>query len=384
MDFALSSEQQALLAEIIEFAQANLNEGLAERDKAGVFPKELWLKCGQQLLQGLSIAPEYGGKGLSPLDTMLAFEALGYGCEDQGLAFAIGGQLFACTIPIWLHGSASQKEAFLPKMCQGALIATNAMTEPQGGSAAFHMESRATATKDGYLLDGYKSYCANAPVADLCLAYLPTNPEKGFFGGISAFLLKKSKHAFVVTNEMDKMGLRTCLSGQILLKNVTVTPDCLLGKEGAGALIFTQSMQWERIGLSALHLGSMKRLIEHAVAFVNNRKPGGTPLSTYQAISHQLAEMQVQLEVSRWIVYQAAWSLGKKQKVNYNASVAKLFTSEAYKHMCMQLIQIYGGAGYGMEHEASRSFRDAIASTLYSGTSEIQKHIIAKSIKLNT
>lgn len=383
MNFSLTERQQALQKEIISFAQEKLNDGIIERDKLGDFPKDLWLACGQKGIPGLAIEPTWGGQGLDSLDTILAFEALGYGCHDHGLAFAIGAQLFACNIPIWLHGSDEQKAKYLPDLCSGQLIITNAMTEEQGGSAAFSMSSQAEKMTEGYRLSGFKSYCANAPEADLCLVYLPTNPQKGFFGGISAFLLDKNLHPFQITEKVDKLGLRTCSTGKILFDQIEVDASTLIGKEGAGAIIFTQSMQWERIGLSALHLGSMKRLIERAVNHINERKPGGTPLSKHQAISHQLAEMQVQLEASRLLVYHAAWALGSNRKVNFHASVSKLFTSEAYKKMCMQLVQIYGGAGYDMEHEVSRSLRDAIASTLYSGTSEIQKNIIARSLGLN-
>lgn len=382
MDFALSPKQIALQEEIRAFAQGFLNENIAERDKAGTFPHELWLACGEKLMQGLAIAQDFGGRGLGPLDTVLAFEAFGYGCQDNGLAFAIGAQLFACNIPIWLHGSTKQKANYLPQLCSGQLIATNAMTEEQGGSAAFDMKSKAEKTNKGYRLSAFKSYCANAPVADLCLVYLPTNPEKGFFGGISAFLLDIKQHNFRLSESIDKLGLRTCSSGKILLDQLEVDASTLLGKEGAGALIFTQSMQWERIGLSALHLGSMKHLLEQAVLHVNGRGPGGIALSKHQAISHRLAEMQVHLEASKLLVYQAAWKLQQKQQVNYHAAISKLFTSEHYKHMCMELLQIYGGIGYDFDHEISRNLRDAAAATIYSGTSEIQKNIIARSLGL--
>lgn len=382
MDFSLSSAQKALQAEIITFAQSSLNKDVWTREQQGTFDHYLWKLCGEQGLLGLAISEDFGGRGLSALDTVIALEALGYGCEDNGLSFAIGAQLFACMIPIWLHGTLPQKAELLPALCAGERIATNAMTEAHGGSASFDMQSEAIKVPGGYRLTGVKSYCANAPVADICLAYFPTDAEKGFFGGISAFLLEKKKHAFGISETLQKLGLTTCKTGKITFDQLGVRNEALLGKAGAGGMIFTQSMQWERIGLSALHLGSMKRLLENAVSFAKQRTPGGIPIAKHQAISHQLAEMQAQISASKWLVYYAAWQLSHRHQVQASSSIAKLFTSETYKAMCLKLVQIYGGLGYLADHEASRSLKDAVAATLYSGTSEIQKNIIARGMGL--
>jgi alkylation response protein AidB-like acyl-CoA dehydrogenase len=378
MNFDLTSSQQTLQAEIIDFAQQHLNEDIVARDQEGRFDRNLWRACGLQKWQGMSIPKAYGGAGYSPEDTAIAFEAIGYGCEDQGLAFAIGAHLFACVIPLWLYGSEEQKKRYLPELSSGALIATHAMTEASGGSAAFQMESRALEVPSGFELKGTKTYCANAPLADICLAYFPTDPDKGFFGGISAFLLEKQTYPFQVSAPIQKMGLRSCQTGQITFDSLFVGKECLLGKEGAGGMIFTKSIEWERMGLSALHLGCMRRLIERTITFVNERAPGGISLSKHQAISHQLAEMKLQLEASKLLVYQAANRIAHAKNSNLYTAMAKLFTSEHYKAMCLKLVQIYGGLGYHAEHEASRSLRDAVAATLYSGTSEIQKNIISR------
>jgi alkylation response protein AidB-like acyl-CoA dehydrogenase len=260
------------------------------------------------------------------------------------------------------------------------------MTEPQGGSAAFDMISEALPLPDQpirkWTLKGTKSYCANAPIADLCLAYVLTDRDKGFFGGVSAFLLNKEEHGFQVVGEVIKPGLKTCMTGIVDLDGVVVSEKDLIGRPGGGAIIFTQSMNWERIGIAGLHLGTMSRLLERAVRFARERKGGGAPLARHQAVSHKLADLDVGLEACRWLIYRAASELCSNHNCNHEAARAKLFVSEHFKRMSTELMQLYAGVGYSVDHEVSRIIMEALASTIYSGTSEIQKNIVAGSLGL--
>ena len=381
-DFSPTDDQKQLQSEIVAFAREHLNQGVEEREKEQRFDRSLWEKCGEIGLPGLTIPKEYGGRGLNALSTVLAFEALGYGCEDGGLNFALGAHLLACTIPIWKHGSDHQKKTYLPLLCNGKMIAANAMTEQSAGSDVYSMVSVAVAKENAFLLTGLKSYVSNGPVADLALTYVQTDPEKGFFGGISAFILDKSIHDYSCSDRIEKLGIRTCMLGEISFDNLSVEDGYLLGQLGGGGMIFNQSMDWERTCLGAIHLGTMDRLLEKAVKFAKKRKSAGKSLSNYQAVTHPLADLKVRLESARLLNYKAAWKLDQNKNVGLEASMAKLAVSETYKSLAIQLNQLYAGQAFRDNHEAQRALKDAIAGTVYSGTSEVQRNIIARRIGL--
>jgi alkylation response protein AidB-like acyl-CoA dehydrogenase len=203
MDFSLTEEQTLLRKEIIRFAQKELNKDVAERDRGQTFAHALWLKCGEQKLQGLPVPEEYGGQGLDPLSTAIALEALGYGCHDGGLVFSVCAHLLACVIPVWKFGSEEQKRHYLPGLCDGTLIAVNAMSEPDSGSDAFAMRTRAVSDGAGFRLSGTKTFSSNGPVADLAVTFALTNPEKGYYGGVTTFLVEKNTPGFTVSKGFD-------------------------------------------------------------------------------------------------------------------------------------------------------------------------------------
>jgi alkylation response protein AidB-like acyl-CoA dehydrogenase len=372
IDFSFTPQEQLLREQIIDFSKANFNAGIQERDRLELFDRSLWSRAGELSLQGLTIPTEFGGLGLGIISTVSALEALGYGCEDNGLSFAIGAHLLACVIPIWLYGSDDQKEEYLAKLSNGTWIAANAITE-EAGSNVFEMNATAFEKDGGYTIEGKKKFISNAPVADVALTYLSTDKTKKL-GGTSCFLLKRED--FQSSEPIKKMGLRSCLMGDIELNNAVIGSDRMLGKPGAGLMIFNKSMIWERIGLSAIHLGTLQRLLENTLSFLKGRERSGNSLSKYQAITHQLANIKAQLTGARWATYFAAWCLENKENADLYASVSKLQTSELYKSSCMTLLQVHGAIGYTDEHEMERNLRDATSSTLYSGSSEIQRNLI--------
>lgn len=378
IDFGFTKQEEKFRDEIILFTKTHCNDGVTERDRNQKFDRNLWSEAGKLALPGLPIPEQYGGAGLSIIATMHALEALGYGCEDNGLSFAIGAHLLSCVVPIWLHGSPAQKQALLPKLSTGQWIAANAMTEASGGSDAFNMQSEGQMHNEHYSLKGEKVYVSNAPLADLVVTYVMTDKIKGKLGGISCFLLEKGQ--FDTSAPIDKMGLRSCMMGKVVLNDTLINQSQMLGKPGAGLMIFNQSMMWERIGLSAMHLGTLQRLFERTVSFAKGNQTGRS-LKTYQAVTHKLADIQASLTAARWATYYAAWCLGEKNKAGLYASVAKLQASELYKTACSDLLQIWGAAGYVNNHEIERTLRDAVASTLYSGSSEIQRNLIFGALK---
>lgn len=378
MDFSFTEDQKVLRSEIIRFAQRELNQGIIERDREQVFPHDLWLKCGEMGFQGLPIPEEYGGAGLDPLSTAIALETLGYSCQDSGLVFSICAHLLACVIPIWKFGSEDQKQRYLPDLCNGSLIAVNAMSEPGSGSDAFSLRTRAEPDGNGFRLNGTKMFSSNGPVADIALVFAATDPEKGYHGGVTAFIVEKGTSGFRTGQKFEKMGLRTSPIGELVFEDAYVPEEAILGGVGGGATIFTHSMDWERICLFASHVGTMERLLEKSIEYARTRTQFGQSIGKFQAVSHPIADMKVQLEAARLLTYKAAWQLDRVRTVSMDAAITKLFVSESLVKTALDTVQIFGGYGFMTEYEVERALRDAIGSKIYSGTSEMQRNIIAR------
>ena len=377
MDFALSEEQRLLRDEIRKFARNELNGEVIERDRDQTFSRDLWRKCGEMRLPGLAAPEEHGGGGLGALSTAIGLEALGYGCEDGGLVFSLCAHLLACVVPLAKFGSDEQKGRYLPGMCDGTLIAANAISEPDSGSDAFAMRTTAVADGDGFRINGTKTFISNGPVADLALVFAVTDAEKGFHGGITAFLVESGTPGFSASKKFEKMGLRTSPIGELVFDDMRVPAAAVVGGVGGGAALFSHSMDWERICLFASHVGTMERLLEKAVRHARTRKQFGQPIGKFQAVSHKLAEMKIQLEAARLLTYQAAWKLERSRKAALDAAIAKVFVSQSLVRVALDTVQVFGGYGFMTEYEVERALRDAVGGTLYSGTNELQKNVIA-------
>lgn len=378
MDFSLTDEQQTLRDTIVRFAHAVLNEGVRERDRQQTFSRELWRQCGSIGIQGLPVPEQYGGSGLDPLSCAIALEALGYGCHDGGLVFSLCAHLLSCVVPLWQYGSEEQKQRYLPGLCDGTLIGVHAMTEPHSGSDAFALHTRAEADGAGFRINGTKMFISNGPIADLVIVFAVTDPAKGSYGGVTAFLVPSSTRGVRASQPFEKMGLRTSPIGELVFDEVYVLADAVLGGVGAGAWLFTQAMDWERICLFASHVGTMERLLERSLAQARTRTQFGQPIGKFQAVAHRIVDMKVQLEAARLLTYRAAWRLGRTKQVGMDAAMAKLFVSESLLKAALATVQVHGGYGYMTEYDVERALRDAVGSTIYSGTSDMQRNIIAR------
>jgi hypothetical protein len=377
MDFSWTQEQLDFKNAVIKFAQKELNAGLMERDRAAEFPRENWIKCADFGILGLPVPEEYGGAGADILTTMLTMEGLGYGCRDNGLSFALNAQMWSVQHPILAFGSPEQKKKYLPRLVRGEIIGAHGMTEPDSGSDAYSLRTRAERRDGGYVLNGTKMFITSAPMADLFVIFATVDPARGI-GGVSAFLVEKDTPGLHVSRDLDKMGLRTAPMGEVVLEDCFAPEENRIGPEGIGSTIFNSSMEWERACILATHVGAMDRLLEESVRYARERRQFGQPIAKFQAVSNRIAEMKVRLETARLILYKVAWLKKMGKPAVMEAAIAKLYLSECFVDSSMDAIRIRGGYGYMSEFEVERELRDAIGGTIYSGTSDIQRVIIAK------
>lgn len=376
MDFSWNEEQLALRKSVISFARQELNRNLIEDDREEVFDREGWKKCAEIGIQGLPVPPEYGGQGADILTTACALEALGYGCRNNGLIFSINAHMWSSEIPFLMFGNEAQKRRYLPLLTSGEWVGVHAMTEPQSGSDAFSLKSRAERKGNCYVINGSKTFISNASVADVVIVFANIDPAKGA-AGITGFIVEKGTPGFSVSNKLHKMGLRTSPMAELAFVDCAVPAENVLGKEGAGTAIFTASMEWERICILASHLGAMQRLLETCVKYAGERKQFGKPIGKFPAIADKVAEMDIRLETARLVLYKAAWLKKQGKHPLREAAIAKAYVADACIQTCLDAIQIHGGYGYMTEYEIERELRDAISGKIYSGTTEIQKMIIA-------
>jgi alkylation response protein AidB-like acyl-CoA dehydrogenase len=380
----LTPELLEFRAHVVDFAREELvaraGEAIA-RDRDSAFWREAWDACGRFGIQGLPVPTELGGQGVDALTTALALEALGAVCEDGGLLFSLNAHLWSAVTPVWKHGTPAQRERWLPGLCDGSLIGIHAVTEPGAGSDAFGMTSRAEPDGDGWRVTGRKTFISNAPVADLLIIFARTTPGTGPTG-ITAFLVAKDTQGLTVPGHLEKMGLRTSPMGEIVLEGVRVEPEQVLGTVGRGARVFQTSMDWERGLIMSAQVGAMQRVIERTVRYATQREQFGAAIGTFESVANKLADMTVRLQASRAMLYRAAHVMDSGADPTASSAQAKLFISEASVQTHLDALQIHGGYGYMTEFEVERALRDALGGTIYSGTSEIQRRLIAKRLGL--
>ena len=376
MDFAWSDQQRELLDAVGRFASEQLNYDVIENDRAGVFNHDAWRKCGEFGIQGLPVPTEYGGLGMDPLTTVGVLERLGYGCKDNGLLFSINAHLWTVVTLLVYSGTDAQKKKYLPGLCNGTIIGGNATSEPNSGSDAFSLATTAVKKGSNYVLNGSKIFVTNAPVADLLVVFANVDKTRGP-AGISAFLVEKGQPGLDVSRKIEKMGVRTSPMAEVFFEDCEVPEENLLGKEGAGSSLFTLSMTWERGCILASAVGAMQRLLETCIRYAKQRKQGGKPIAKFQLVASKLVDMKVRVESSRHMLYYYGWLLGHRTSIYLEAAMTKLHIADCWVKCCEDAIQIHGGYGYMTEYEIERELRDAIGSKLYSGTSEIQRNVIA-------
>lgn len=377
----VAPEQAAFFDHVHRFA-TGLAATTVEQDRAGSFSRESWDRCAAIGIHGLPAPTEYGGQGADVVTTMLALEALGYGCDDNGLVFSINAHLWTSVVPLMTFGSDEQRARWLPALCSGAAIGCHAITEPEAGSDAFALVTRARRTDRGFVLDGRKTFITNAPVADLLIVFARTSEDAAGPFGITAFCVPAGTEGLVVGPPADKMGLRTSPMAEVILDGCEVPSDAVLGQVGRGAAVFQASMRWERACIMASQVGVMRRAMERSIAYARERKQFGQSIGKFGPVADMIANMKIAVDAARALVLRVGWLMDNGHETDLEAAVAKTFVSEASVRVHTDALQVHGGYGYMTELGLERGLRDALGGTIYSGTSEIQRRIIAGALGL--
>ena len=370
-----NDEQRALRMSFEELSQT-LNSGYSDRESRGEFPEHNWRVVADSGLLGLPFEREWGGLGRDLLTTMFVLEGMGYSSRDTGLNFSVTTHLVSLGVALQRYGNASQKRRYLPSVCDGRVIGAHAITEPEAGSDAMNMRSTARLDGETFILDGTKSYVTNGPLADVFVVYARTGREPGF-RGISAFLVDRSTPGLAVGPPITTMGLRTSPFGEITLDSCAVPASQLLGRTGSGFLILEHVLAWEIFSVFATMLGEMDYRLARCVNHATTRQQFGAKLSSFESVSNKLVDAKIAVETSRKWLYDAAQRFARGKNATMDIAIAKLLTSEANINLALTAIQLFGARGYMVENGIEVGLRDAVAGTIYSGTSEMQRKRIA-------
>ena len=381
MDFEWADEQREFFETTVRFAQRDLSDDMIKADVAAAFPHEAWKRCAAYGIQSLPLPEAYGGSDAGAVTLIAAMEALGYGCRDNGLLFALGAHMWACQDPILRYGTDAQKEQWLPGLGDGSLVAAHAMSEPESGSDAFSLRTTARRDGDDFVLNGSKTFVTNAPVADVFLAFATLDRDRGFFG-VTAFLIPRDTPGLTVGPPLHKMGLKTSPMSEVFFDDCRVGPDSVLGRAGGGLAVFTHGMERERSLILACTVGTMQHGLERAIEHAKSRAQFGSPIGKFQAVSHRIVDMALRLETARLLLHRLGWLTEQGRATAYDAALVKLHLSEAYVQNSLDGLQIHGGYGYMAEYELEREVRDSLGSRIYSGTSDIQRNIAAHHLGL--
>ena len=382
MNYFLSEEEQMIVDTARQIAQEKMKPVREKYDEEGTFPWDIVKELADAGLCGSYIPEKYGGFGDGNImNLVLATEEL---CKvDGGVALCLAATALG-TLPILIGGNEEQKQKYLPKIAAGT-VAAFGLTEPSAGSDATGMKTVATKDANGdYILNGTKCFITNAGDAEVYTVFAKTNPSRGA-RGISAFILEKGMEGFSFGKKENKMGIRASSTRELIFNNCKVPKENLLGKEGHGLMIAQATLDASRPGVAAQALGIAAGALEEAVAYSRTRVQFGQPISSFQAIQHMLAEMATKVEAARALLYSVARMIDDNNKkdpkdrvrTSKESAMAKLFASETAMQVTTDAVQIFGGYGYCKEYPVEKMMRDAKITTLYEGTSQIQKNEIA-------
>ncbi len=377
MDFTLTAEEQDILSLVKEFARNEVLPRAGTIDEAAEYPADLVAKMGELGLMGIPFPEQYGGAGQSYIVFALAVEELCRACASTGLILDVNISL--CGEPILMFGTPEQKEQYLTPLASGEKLGALAMTEPEAGSDAASITTSAVQRDGHYVLNGRKIFITNGEVADVYVVTAVTDKEKGT-KGITDFIVEKTMPGVSFTTHYEKMGIRGAPTTDVVLENVEVPVENVLGGEGNGFKVTMDTLDAGRIGIAAQAVGIARAALEDSLDYVAGRQQFGRPIGQFQGIQFMLADMATQIQAARNLMLRAAYLRNKDIPCARESSMAKLFAGDTAMRVTTDAVQIFGGYGYMQEYPVERHMRDAKITQIYEGTQQIQRLVIARQV----
>jgi butyryl-CoA dehydrogenase len=374
LNFNLTEEQQLLQRTVREFAEGEVKPLARENDEVGHFPRETFRKAAELGLTGVAVPEQDGGAGFDHISYAIVIEEISRVCASSGVILSVQNSLY-CD-PIHRFGSENQKEKFLRPFARGEKIGCYALTEPQAGSNAAALTTKAVKKGDRYIINGTKAWITNGGAADAAIVYVNTDPSQGE-RGITALVVERGTPGFKVGKEEKKLGINATACAELSFTDCEVPVDNRIGREGEGYKVALSTLDAGRIGIGAQATGIAQGALEQAVAYAQQRQAFGHPIAEFQAIQFMLADMATEIEAARLLVRKAAWKQDSGVRFSMDAAMAKLFASETATRVTHKAIQVHGGNGYSREYPVERMYRDARITEIYEGPSEIPRLVIA-------
>jgi butyryl-CoA dehydrogenase len=374
VNLELTEEQKLLERTVREFAEAEVKPLAAEIDETGQFPRETLRKAAELGLTGISVAEEWGGAGMDHMSYAIVMEEIARVCASTSVILSVQNSLYCGTLEKF--GTDEQKKEFLVPFARGEKIGCYALTEPQAGSNAAALATKAVRKGDRYVVNGTKAWITNGGAADAGVIYVNTQPEKGE-KGITALVIEKGTPGFAVGKEEKKLGIHATACVELSFVDCEVPAANRIGNEGDGYKIALTTLDGGRIGIASQATGIAQGAFEAALAYARERQAFGHPIAEFQAIQFMLADMATEIDAARLLARRAAWKQDTGARFSMEAAIAKLFASEMATRVAHKAIQIHGGNGYSREYPVERAYRDARITEIYEGTSEIQRLVIA-------
>ncbi len=370
----LSEEQRMLQQTVREFAASEVKPLARELDETGHFPREIFRKAAELGLTGIAVPEQHGGAGFDHISYAIVIEEISRACASTGVILSVQNSLF-CD-PVYRFGSDEQKKRLLEPFARGEKIGCYALTEPQAGSNAAALQTKAVRKGNRYILNGTKAWITNGGVADAAIVYVNTDPAKGE-KGITALVVERGTPGFAVGKEEKKLGINATACVELSFADCAVPAENRIGQEGEGYKVALSTLDGGRIGIASQAVGIAQGAFDEALKYAQQRKAFGQPIANFQAIQFMLADMATEIDAARLLARKAAWKQDSGARFSMEAAMAKLFASEMATRVTHKAIQIHGGYGYSREYPVERMYRDARITEIYEGTSEIQRLVIA-------
>jgi butyryl-CoA dehydrogenase len=382
MDFSLNSEQKVLRDTVRQFMETEMRPVLRAYEREEKFPAAELRKLGELGCCGMLVPEEWGGSEMDTVSYAVMLEEVARVCASTAVTLSVTNSVVA--VPVWKFGSEAQKEKYLRRLATGEILGSFCLTEPQAGSDAAAIQTRAVRDGDFYVLNGTKSWVSSGGQTGIYIVFAKTDASAGA-RGVTAFLVEPTFPGFRVARYEDKMGLHLSKSAELSLVDLRVPLENRIGEEGQGLKIAFEALDGGRVGIAAQSVGLAQAAFEAAVKYAKQRRAFGKTIGEFQAIQWMLADMQTEIEAARGLLYYAAWMRDQGASVaasrrGAQASRAKLYASEMANRVCAKAVQIHGSQGFSRESDVERYYRDARVLTIYEGTSEIQRTVIAREL----